>query len=184
VYPRERQQYAFGAVVLIVALLNLAFFFLFFAPTRNGVRDVAEDIARLEAESVARALRVDRLESMDGQLDTAQSERLGFLSARVIPRRDGFAALIQEKERQAQFAGLTPQRVTYELTEQPQFGMHAVYINMPLQGDYESLTRFIQALEESETFFIMDSMNLARFDPDQPGELNMLLNFTTFFYAQ
>jgi Tfp pilus assembly protein PilO len=183
-YPRERLQYTFAGVVALIALANLAFYLLVFVPTRNDVDAVTRDIARLEAESIVRAARLERLESVDGQLDEAQSERLGFLSSRVIPRREGFATLILEKERQAQFAGLTPQRVNYQFSEQPQFGLHAVNINIPLQGDYDSLTRFIRSLEESETFFILDSISLARADADQPGALSMLLNFTTYFYDQ
>jgi Tfp pilus assembly protein PilO len=183
-YPRQKQQYAFAAVVLLAAIANAAFYIFVFAPAREGVSTVTADIGRLEAEIVARAAHVERLEDMDGRLDAAQSQRLGFLAERVISRREGFATLILEKERQAQFAGLTPQRTTYLFTEEPLFGLHAVNINMPLLGDYDSLTRFIRALEESETFFILDQISLARAGTEQPGELSMLLNFTTYFYAQ
>ncbi len=183
-YPREKLQYTFAGVVALAAIANAAFYFLVFAPAGEGVSAVSGDIARLEAEIVVRTAHLERLEDMDGQLDAAQSERLGFLSERVIPRREGFSALILEKERQAQFAGLSPQRVTYQYTEEPQFGLHAVNINMPLLGDYDSLTRFIRALEESETFFILDQISLARAGTEQPDELSMLLNFTTYFDAQ
>ena len=182
-YPRERMQYTFASVVVFAAVANALFYFFVFAPARADVSAVADDISRLEA-AVARTAQLGRLEDLERQLDAAQSERLGFLSERVIPRQEGFAALILEKERQAQFAGLVPQRTVYQYTEEPQFGLYAVNINMPLRGDYDSLTRFIQALEESETFFILDQISLARAGTEQPGELSMLLNFTTYFYAQ
>jgi len=183
-YPRERLQYTFAAVVLCAAVANVLFYLFVFAPARAELSAVAEDIARLEAEAAARTAQVGRFEELERQLDAAQSERLGFLSERVIPRQEGFAALILEKERQAQFAGLIPQRTVYQYTEEPQFGLYAVNISMPLLGDYDSLTRFIQSLEESETFFILDQISLARAGTEQPGELSMLLNFTTYFYAQ
>lgn len=183
-YPREKLQYAFAAVVALTAIANALFYLLVLAPSDDTVSAVVEDIARLEAEVVVRTAHLERLEDMDGQLDRAQSERLGFLSERVIPRSEGFSALILEKERQAQFAGLTPQRTTYQYTEDPRFGLYAVNINMPLVGDYDSLTRFVRALEESETFFILDQISLASAGTGQPDELSMLLNFTTYFSAQ
>jgi hypothetical protein len=55
-------------------------------------------------------------------------------------------------------------------------------MNLPVSGPYSNVVNFIRDLEESETFFIINSINVH--GGSQPGtpEVTMALSSETFFY--
>ena len=52
-------------------------------------------------------------------------------------------------------------------------------IRMVLQGDYESLRRFIYELESAPAFVIIDDVALSQNDPDKP--LTLILQLSTYY---
>jgi Tfp pilus assembly protein PilO len=84
-------------------------------------------------------------------------------------------------EKLAQIAGIRRNQVQYELDPVPAFGVYSVRINIPVQGPYEAVTRFIRELEVSDRVFILDSIGLNRAQLGGPDNLELSLNLTTFF---
>jgi hypothetical protein len=181
IYRREKQQFLFGAGVGVVGILSLLFFLILYLPTRAEYLSAGETIERLERETVTRRQRLAELQSTLDGLDGARTNRAAFLTERLISREAGFAAMIPDLERLAGIAGVDRTRATYSISEEPQFGLFAVTINMPFQDTYGGLTRFIEELEGAETFFILDSIALRRTQADRPDSLDLNLNLTTFF---
>ena len=89
--------------------------------------------------------------------------------------------MIPDLERLAGIAGVSRDRVAYNISQETQFGLYAVIVNMPVRSTYASLTRFIETLEDADIFLILDSIYLGRTQDDEHGDLDLTLNLTTFF---
>ena len=68
----------------------------------------------------------------------------------------------------------------YDIADVPQFGVYPVAILMPARGTYSSVRHFIEELETSERFFLLDSIGMVRSE-DGGGELDIQLSMSTFF---
>ena len=177
-YRREKHQLVFGGFVAVAGMVALLFFLILYLPSRSEYRAVGESIERLEAETAARKVVLESLEDATGEFDLARGEWSRFLGARLIPRESG---MIPDLERLAGFAGVSRDRVVYDISQETQFGLYAVIINMPVRSTYASLTRFIEALEDADIFLILDSIYLGRTEDEEQGDLDLTLNLTTFF---
>ena len=183
-YRRDKHQLVFAVFVGAIGVITTLLFLILYLPSRSEYLEVGQTITRLERERPAHELVLERLEATLLQLDDARTERMRFLAARLIPRNEGFAAMIPDTDRLAQLAGISRDRVTYGFSEDPEFGLHPVPINMPLIGGYTELTRFIEELERADTFFLVDSIQLNRSQAQGQDQLNLALNLTTFFAYQ
>ena len=183
-YRRDKRQIAFAVFVGAIGVVTTMSFLILYLPSRSEYVEVGETITRLQREIEVREFVLQGLEDTGVQLDDARTERMRFLAARLIPRDEGFAAMIPDMERLAQLAGISRDRVSYGFSEEPEFGLHPVPISMPLLGGYTDLTQFIEELESAETFFILDSIQLNRSQDEEQEQVNMALNLTTFFSYQ
>lgn len=177
-YRRRKQQYVFLAAVAIFCGASILAFLLLYLPMRSDYRRLEASIEQLRRENVDRRAELARLREIESQLDASRRERLRFLAARMIPREEGFAAILPDLERLAQLAGIRRNQVLYNLDSEPQFGVYRMEINIPVQGSYGAVTEFIRELEEAETLFILESIRLNR---AQDGNLDLSLTMTTFF---
>jgi hypothetical protein len=73
---------------------------------------------------------------------------------------------------------------SYAIDETPQYGLYSVKIRVPVQGTYPNVVNFIKDIEESKTFFIINSINVH--GSDSPGsstsEIALDLGVETFFH--
>jgi Tfp pilus assembly protein PilO len=177
-YHRQKQKYLFGTIVAVFLGVSILAFLILYLPLRSELRGLEASIDRFTSERVTRATDLDRLQQIENQLGESRTERLRFLAARIVPREEGFAAILPDLERLAQIAGIRRSQVRYSLDPVPQFGVYRIQIDLPVQGSYLAVTRFIRELETAETLFILDSIGLNR---SQTGELDLSLGLTTFF---
>ena len=179
-YRRQRTQYLFAGIIGTVGVTAALFFLILHLPARVDFNRLTASIQSLEDEIVSQTDVLEGLEELDRSVNESRTESLRFLAAQFIPREQGFAAMLPDLERLAEMAGISRNRVQY-LIEGPQFGVYAVSINIPVQGNYTEVTRFIRELEYSYVFFILDSIGLAASTSNNPGDLDLSLNLTTFF---
>ena len=180
-FRRQKQQYLFGGIIGSTGLVSLLFFLILYLPARADYLRLEASIERHRSETGFRAQELERLQDLNDQLETARTDRLRFLAARFIPRQSGFAAMLPDLEELAQMAGIDRSRVQYSVDQNAQFGVYSVSINLPVRGDYAAVNRFIRALEDADTFFILDSIGLTRSESGAAGELNLSLSLTSFF---
>ena len=178
---RQKQQYVLGSIVAILCAISILSFLILYLPVRADYGRLDVSIERMRQESVNRVQRVERLQEIESQLETSRRERLRFLAARTVSREEGFAAVLPDLEKLAQIAGIRRNQVQYDLDPVPAFGVYSVRINIPVQGPYEAVTRFIRELEISDRVFILDSIGLNRAQLGGSGDLELSLNLTTFF---
>jgi hypothetical protein len=77
-------------------------------------------------------------------------------------------------------------RVNFSNDPLPKYGLETVSIKIPVEGGYSNIMSFLRDLENADTFFIVDSIDLRGGESSpQPGgtaSLDLTLGMETFFY--
>ena len=84
----------------------------------------------------------------------------------------------------AENAGVKTTRKDYAIDEAPQFSLYSVKIRIPVTGGYPNVVNFIRNLENSDTFFIINSIDVrgASSATSVASAISLALNLETFFY--
>jgi Tfp pilus assembly protein PilO len=71
----------------------------------------------------------------------------------------------------------------------PQFGLHLVRIEIPVQGEYPAIFRFVRELQTESTMFIITAVDVrggatTEEDVEDSGTISLTLNMETYFYDE
>jgi Tfp pilus assembly protein PilO len=166
-------------------MVNLLFFLILYSPARSEYLQLRDSIERQRAEILFRHREVIRLEQISEQLKTSDEDRRELFTSRFVRREIAFSSTPNELEHLANAAGVRKSVVNYSMAEVPQYGLHSLKIKMPVAGTYANISTFIKSLETSETFFIIDSIdvrNAADSASGGAGRIALSLSLETFLY--
>jgi len=186
IHRRQRQLYFFGTLVMAIAVINALFFAILYRPTRSEYFRLQDSIHRLRAETSSRMALVQQKEKIAAQLETSNQDRVSLVKTHFIPLDVGFVQVQPELDKLAQEADVKKSRVDDTKDTAPQFGLYSVKIKIPVSGSYSTIVKFIKMLENSETFYIIRSIDVRSggensFQP-AAGNISLDLMLETFFY--
>src|SRR6185436_16361252 len=99
------------------------------------------------------------------------------------PRDAGFSEILPELDEIAVDAGVRKARVDYTIDDVPRYGLYSVKMRVPVTGEYSNIVKFIRNLEHSNTFFIINSIEVRGAGGGSSGtDLGLSLALETFFY--
>ena len=133
-------------------------------------RDVAQERAR------ATALR-ERLAAV--RANVADTRLL--LEERLAPRETGLLPLLDEVEASARAAGLKLTSRGYSEEQLESLPVNRVRITLPADGTYRQLVDFVQRLERSDRFLVVERVQLREQGSGTGGQLDVVLS--AFFRA-
>ncbi len=90
----------------------------------------------------------------------------------------GYSALEDDLGALARTAGLRTEGLSFRQHPADKRGVTEIEIGATVDGDYPSVVRFIDGLERSDNFYILDSLSLAA---GSAGQLKLNLQLRTFF---
>jgi len=167
--------------VAVLAALNAIFFLLFVQPTvgaYRGLENQQEPFQKLnerravveEHEAFLEALeRAEQdLQSLRGEILSTRNERLVEVHAELAALCDRF--------------GIALDAVSYDnqLLLEEELDRHVM--NVPLQGNYQSLRKFLQAVETSDKFLVVERVSLVTGKEGGVG-LSLTIHLATYFTA-
>ncbi len=132
---------------------------------------LALEFRRLSDDVVkAQAIR-SNLPEIARQCDT-------FFEEQFLEAGTGYSTVTADFTRLSQRAGLAVQRIGFRQSEVEERSLTEVRIEAVVEGDYPALVRFINGLERSEHFYLMNSLALAS---SAAGRIKLTLELRTFF---
>ena len=183
---RRRNLYLFTGLVLTIAVVNVLFYFILYLPTRSEYYHLQDSIGRLKMDAANREVRVSQKEKIGSQLEMSDKDRQTLFLKHFIPFETGYAKVLPDLDRMAQRAGVRWSRGDFSKNEIPQYRLYSVKMRFPVQGAYANVVNFIKELEKSETFYIIDSIDVRSGGENsfQPSAGNITLSLTaeTYFY--
>jgi Tfp pilus assembly protein PilO len=172
---------AIGIALVVLAALNLAFWLLF---TRPGIREserleVGTDPQRKEL--LARRAEVEKQEKFLAQLQKTEAE-LKRLRSEVLSTRGTrmIGAQFEVAELCERF-GVNWDTVSIDNELLQGEELDRMVMTVPLEGGYPNLRRFLQAVESSDQFLVVEQVGLA--EAHEGGNLQLNVAIATYFDA-
>jgi hypothetical protein len=182
-YRRQRQQYLFAGLLGVIGVINLLFFFILYAPARSEYYRLQESIERSRSEVEARRQKIENLERLNVQLSTLDQDRQRLFMRHFIPRAAGWSEILLKLNEMVQEAHVENTQKGYSIDPNPQYGLYSVKIRVPVQGAYPNVVNYIKDIENSEIFFIIDSIDVRTgASGPSPSDIALDLNIETFFH--
>ena len=164
-------------------VINLALLLLVTQPRLTAAHNADETTAELAAAVEREVKRVDGLESKVKEMQESRAVLDRFFSEDLATKRERLVAVQREiydiaRTFQVQAAQL-------KFNHEPVAGTNLVQltVNIPLSGGYNNLRQFINKVEHSELFLIIQSIQLQ--EGDRGGAmLNLSVRLATYFAVE
>lgn len=167
---RQTRKQLKTALAVMVGLDVLAAV-IYLSPLVGSADSRRQELNQLQTELTVKTRQVAPLQNLPQKV-TLASKQIGDFYKKRIPSQDSqiptdFGKLASEN-------GVTITRAKYPVKGNGPGGLQRVEIEADLSGSYTALAKFINALERTDTFFIINNVTLGG-DPTGPVKLNVKL---------
>jgi Tfp pilus assembly protein PilO len=171
-----------GAVLATVAALNLALYLTLNLPRihRETVEGQRVDAVTQSLSEISR--RVGLMRELDHRFDTEKGKVDTFFGDLLGTKETRMIRIQREVRSIAASLGMDPESIGYQPEFLDKVGLVRFSISVPLVGDYRNLRQFINKIENSENFLIIDSVTLGG-SRDGGAMLDLSIQLSTFFSA-
>lgn len=144
------------------------------SPSGRSAAYLHNEYSQMRSEYEARLRDIGPARDMDKRLAQAREQQAAFYAERVPT---GYAAISQALIDAAEKAQVQVSAVKYEPKETEIQGLQRVNIAAQFTGDYGSEMRFINAMERSKMFFVINSVSLGG---AEGGKVRLEIHFETY----
>lgn len=162
--PRRTIKLALAALLLV----DLLFYLFAIGPLAQSDRERRQQVESLRKLVRDRTVAVDRLAARVQKIQTARTQGDELLGTITIPRRTVFSTVISELDEASKKAGVTLKDRAQNV--EPIEGsdtLSMLTVTQGLEGSYENLVKFLNLLDRSQRFVIVESLGAA---PQQTGQ--------------
>jgi len=160
-------------VVIALAVLDLAGVAYLLSPAGRSRQARQHEYSSLRQQLIAKQQEVLPTRGMDQKLKQASQDISGFYDTRFPTQ---YSAVVAELGKIAGDTGVRLSNVKYEKKDTPLEGLTKLNMEMALSGDYLQEVKFINALERSKMFFLIDGITLG----EQQGNVRLTLKLETY----
>jgi Tfp pilus assembly protein PilO len=173
--PRVAMRALLGALLLV----NLVAAVIAFKPFGGGADDLRRERQALQQQLAQLQAQVASSRRLAAKVQTARTEGDKFLNEYVADRRVMTSTIYGELVQMAKNSGITVLPTTFSIDPiEGSDTLHMMTISAGCTGTYPNLAKFVNLVDKSERFLIIESMVAA---PLQAGQnLNVALKIDTF----
>jgi hypothetical protein len=167
------------ALLAVLLAANLGAAVMAFKPFGGSADDLRRERGELQARLAQSQTHLAQTRKLASKVQSARAEGDNFLARYVTDRRTMSSTIFEEMDRTAQQAGIKPRDRNVELSPiEGSDTLEMMSITAGYEGPYESLEKFVNLLDRSPRFLIIESLVAA---PQQGGQmLNVTLKLDTF----
>jgi hypothetical protein len=171
--PRVSVRAALGALLLgnVIAALIL------FKPWGGSADDLERRLDAMRAQLPLQQAALARTKALVEKVQKARAEGDRFMSQYMLDERTAYSSVLGELDHDATQVGLKPRESQY--TVEPIDGsdtLGMMTISANYEGAYPNLTKFINELDRSKQFLIIESLQAAPQSVGQVVNVNFKLN--------
>lgn len=176
-FTAKRRLILVGLGVLLVGDVGLAAY--------NYSSSVAERVPMAKLDEDSRKLNllaadVERAAKIRQDLPATIADYDRF-DASFLPASTGNSAVTAELDGFAKQAGVQIQSVGFRHTELKERPLTQVDLDATVNGDYASIVKFMNSVQRSRSFYIVESLSLAQEGQGGPLGLHISLRMRTYF---
>jgi hypothetical protein len=143
-----------------------------------GPRDPGDELRTLRQQRALLAADIARAKKIRAELSDVDRDGDAFFRKEIVPAQTGYSSLSENFVDLARTAGVHASNITYRSGDPDKRGVIEVEIGASVSGDYPNIVRFINGLEHSDTFYVLDSLVLGA---GNTGGLGLNLHLRTYF---
>jgi Tfp pilus assembly protein PilO len=162
------------AALVIMGALDVLAVIVYFSPLVSSELSRRTHLDELWRQLQQKTREVQPLRGLDKKIPIAQKEIDQFYKDR-LPSQD--SAISDAVGKLASENGVKIASIKYAVKDPEPVGVSPVEIEADMSGDYLQLVRFINALERSQLFFLVDSVSLAG---EQGGMVKLQVKMATY----
>jgi Tfp pilus assembly protein PilO len=152
---------------------------LLFVNWRNGGMEAqGQNLRDLKYQYAIVSKDVHHAQDIEKRLPEIQQQCDQFFKEQLRPAADGYSTVVADLGEIAKQAGLRTSGVSFDQRPVKDRGVVEVEVAATVEGDYPSLIRFINGLERSDSFYLMDKLALAA---STSGGIKLTLELKTYF---
>jgi type IV pilus assembly protein PilO len=160
-------------------LANLIAAFFVFQPVGGSAEELERQIAETQTQVQQQQASLGRMRKLVSRIEQARTTGDDFLGKYFMDRRTASSAIVGELDAAAKSAGMKPKERSFAydpIEGTDAFSMMTVIANY--EGTYGDLLQFVNKLDKSERFLIIDTLVAA---PQQNSPtLNVQIKFNAF----
>jgi type IV pilus assembly protein PilO len=173
--PRTPWKY----VLAILALANVAAFFLLVRPLSGSTDDLIQQLSDLRMQAKREQTQLIRMRSLVKKVEKARAEQEQFFKGYFMDRRTTASTILIEIGDDAKAAQLSVKEHSFQL--EPVEGSDTISmltITANYEGSYGDLVRFVNLIDRSARFLIID--NIQATPLQSSGRLSARFKMNTF----
>lgn len=163
----------------VLLLANLVSFYFVLYPLGGSPEELEEQLQTLNQRATAQRLSLDRLRMLTTKVEGARRQAGDFEMANFTDRRVVYSTLVNEITQAADSAGIKLKDHALqneEIEGSDTLGM--ITVNAKYEGTYGDLLNFVNRMDRSERFVIIDS--LAATPQQGTNQLNVTMKMNLF----
>jgi len=141
-------------------------------------QQLQQTVLRLRGEVGALRSNLSRVADIRKGMPEITSQCDSFYNDELLGPSQGYAALVADLGDIARKAGLVTSGVRFDQKTTAEHGVTEVDATAIIEGNYEGLIRFINGLERSKNFYVLDSLQLAS---STGGRVKLNIRLHTYF---
>lgn len=142
-------------------------------------RTPQSELNALKREHALMAADIARAETIRTTLPAIEQQCDTFFHQNFRPLSSGYSSVISDIGTLSRGAGLQAGNLSFHQHEPDKRGVTQVDIFAVVDGDYSSVVRFVNDLQHSDTFYVLDGLSLA--SGGSGGQLKLNLQLRTYF---
>lgn len=167
-------------VVGVLLLANLVAGLFAFRPWADSPLQIEQQIIDMRKQAITRRASIERLKILVDKSDRARKEGDKFLSQYFLGRRSAASTLISELNTMAKASGIKPKEHSFAFDPvEGSDAIAAMTITANYDGTYADLIQYINKIDRSPRFFILEQLSAAPQQGTQ-GVLNINMKVNIF----
>jgi len=138
------------------------------------------ELNTLKRQHALVAADIARAETIRKQMPQVEQQCDSFFKQNFRPIGSGYSSIVSDLGSLSSNAGIQTENLNFHQHEADKRGVTEVDISGVIDGDYSSVVRFINDLQHSDTFYVLDGLSLAS---GSGGQLKLNLQLRTYFRA-
>jgi Tfp pilus assembly protein PilO len=143
-------------------------------------RTPQSELNALKRQHALMAADITRAETIRTTLPAVEQQCDSFFGQNFRPIASGYSSVVSDFGSLSRGAGLQAGNLSFHQHEADKRGVTQVDISAVVDGDYSSVVRFINDLQHSDTFYVLDGLSLAA-PSGSGGQLKLNLLLRTYF---
>ena len=164
--------------IVVVLGLDLALIYINWRSSDSEPESLKQERSRLELQHRLFRADVERATAIRSELAKVQGDSADFFAKELRETSTGYSSVVSDLGEISKRSGLSATAITFRQRDVGARGVVEVVVAATVEGDYPSLVSFINGLERSDNFYVLDSLQLAS---STGGRLKLNLQLRTYF---